>query len=59
MDALLGESQTVIKPLGPMLRGVAGLSGTAILGDGRVALILDVPGLLREALRRATPPAAA
>jgi two-component system chemotaxis sensor kinase CheA len=59
VDALLGESQTVIKPLGPMLRGVAGLSGTAILGDGRVALILDVPGLLREALRRATPPAAA
>jgi two-component system chemotaxis sensor kinase CheA len=59
VDALLGESQTVIKPLGPMLRGVAGLSGTAILGDGRVALILDVPGLLREALRRAVPTAAA
>jgi len=56
VDALLGESQVVIKPLGRALRGMPGLSGSAILGDGRVALILDVPGLLRLALRR---PAAA
>jgi two-component system chemotaxis sensor kinase CheA len=52
VDALLGESQTVIKPLGRMFQGVRGISGSAILGDGRVALILDVPGLLREALAR-------
>ena len=51
VDALLGESQTVIKPLGRMFQGVRGISGSAILGDGRVALIVDVPGLLREALR--------
>jgi two-component system chemotaxis sensor kinase CheA len=52
VDALLGESQTVIKPLGRMFQGVRGVSGSAILGDGRVALILDVGGLLREVLGR-------
>ncbi|GEJ58398.1 chemotaxis protein CheA [Anaeromyxobacter diazotrophicus] len=52
VDALLGESQTVIKPLGRMLQGVRGVSGSAVLGDGRVALILDIPGLLRDALGR-------
>lgn len=52
VDALLGESQTVIKPLGRMFQGIRGVSGSAILGDGRVALILDVAGLLREALAR-------
>lgn len=53
VDRLVGESQTVIKPLGPMFRGVPGVSGSSILGNGRVALILDVPGLLRETLKRA------
>jgi two-component system chemotaxis sensor kinase CheA len=53
VDALLGESQTVIKPLGRMFQGIRGVSGSAILGDGRVALIVDVPGLLRDALRLA------
>lgn len=51
VDELLGESQTVIKPLGRMFQGVRGVSGSAILGDGRVALILDVPALLRDAQR--------
>ena len=53
VDSLLGESQTVIKPLGKMFQGVPGVSGSSILGDGRVALILDVAGLLREVLRKA------
>jgi two-component system chemotaxis sensor kinase CheA len=53
VDALLGESQAVIKPLGRMFRAVRGVSGSTILGDGRVALILDVGALLREALPRA------
>ncbi len=53
VDALLGESQTVIKPLGRMFQAVRGVSGSTILGDGRVALILDVAALLREALPRA------
>ena len=47
VDVLLGESQTVIKPLGRMFQGLPGISGSSILGDGRVALILDVAGLLR------------
>jgi two-component system chemotaxis sensor kinase CheA len=54
VDRLLGEAQVVIKPLPRTLRGQAALSGSAILGDGRVALILDVPALLRAALRRGT-----
>ena len=45
VDTLLGESQTVIKPLGKMFRGLPGVAGSTILGNGRVALILDVPGL--------------
>jgi len=51
VDRLIGESQTVIKPLGGVLGSVPGLSGSAILGSGRVALILEVDTLLREALK--------
>ncbi len=50
VDTLQGESQTVIKPLGRFFADVPGIAGSAILGSGRVALILDVPGLLRRAL---------
>jgi two-component system chemotaxis sensor kinase CheA len=53
VDSLFGEGQTVIKPLGRMFNGVTGISGSAILNDGRVALILDVPTLLRKALAAA------
>jgi len=53
VDQLVGESQTVIKPLGSMFKNIPGVSGSSILGNGRVALILDVPGLLRETLKRA------
>ena len=49
VDALYGERQAVIKSLGAGLDGLSGLSGSTILGDGRVALILDVPALMREA----------
>jgi len=52
VDRLFGESQTVIKPLGRALGDLPGVSGSAILGNGRVALILEVEGLLREALRQ-------
>jgi two-component system chemotaxis sensor kinase CheA len=51
VDRLFGENQTVIKPLGRALGDLPGVSGSAILGNGRVALILEVEGLLREALR--------
>jgi two-component system chemotaxis sensor kinase CheA len=40
-DALYGEEEVVVKPLGPLLAGVRGYLGGAILGDGRIALILD------------------
>ncbi len=53
VDALHGESSTVVKPLGTMFKGIPGVAGSSILGNGRVALILDVAGLLRETLRRA------
>lgn len=51
VDALLGQGQTVVKPLGKVFQDVSGVSGSAILGTGRVALILDVPSLLQKALR--------
>jgi two-component system chemotaxis sensor kinase CheA len=50
VDSLDGESQTVIKPLGGLFQGVPGLSGSAVLASGRVALILDVPDLLRQVM---------
>ena len=56
VDHLIGEAQTVIKPLGAWFREVKGIGGSTILSDGRVALILDVPGLLdhvqRQQMRR-------
>ncbi|HMM75870.1 MAG TPA: chemotaxis protein CheA [Gammaproteobacteria bacterium] len=49
VDELIGESQTVIKPLGTMFGSLTGISGSTILGSGEVALILDVPGLIQVA----------
>jgi two-component system chemotaxis sensor kinase CheA len=48
VDRLYGEAQTVIKPLNKLFEGIPGLAGTAIMGNGRVAFVLDVPGLLRR-----------
>lgn len=47
VDSVIGEHQTVIKSLGKMYRDVQGVSGATILGDGSVALILDVPQLVQ------------
>jgi two-component system chemotaxis sensor kinase CheA len=52
VDQLLGEFQTVIKPLGNLFRNLRGISGSTILGSGDVALILDVPTLTAIAGRR-------
>ena len=49
VDGLMGEAQTVIKPLARMFAQVRGISGSSILGSGDVALILDVPSLMQEA----------
>jgi two-component system chemotaxis sensor kinase CheA len=51
VDGLVGEQEIVIKPLGHLVGDVAGLSGAAILGDGSVALIVDVAALLARAIR--------
>jgi two-component system chemotaxis sensor kinase CheA len=48
VDALLGEQEVVIKALGELIGDVPGISSAAILGDGTVALIVDVPNLLQS-----------
>jgi two-component system chemotaxis sensor kinase CheA len=48
VDKLLGEFQTVIKPLGKLFRGEKSIGGFTILGSGEVALIVDVPGLMGQ-----------
>jgi two-component system chemotaxis sensor kinase CheA len=66
VDQVLGNCQTVIKSLGRVYRHVQAVSGATILGNGRVALILDPERLVQDALRaqlqnraaRASPPAA-
>lgn len=50
VDTLLGEFQTVIKPLGQIFNQVTCISGSTILGSGDVALILDVPQLVRRSV---------
>jgi len=55
VDKLLGEFQTVIKPLGKVFNLIRGIGGFTILGSGEVALILDVPGLMRQVMVGAEP----
>jgi two-component system chemotaxis sensor kinase CheA len=52
VDRLIGEFQTVIKPLGKVFNKVSGIGGSTILGSGDVALILDVPGLMGQVSSR-------
>ncbi len=52
VDHLIGQEEVVIKPLGAMLQGLDGMAGATITGDGKIALILDVPGLLKKYARR-------
>ena len=48
VDQLIGQEEVVIKPLGQMLQGTPGMAGATITGDGRIALILDVPSMLKR-----------
>ena len=48
VDRLLGEYQTVIKPLGKVFGNARGFGGFTIMGSGEVALILDVPRLMQQ-----------
>ncbi|WP_233595840.1 chemotaxis protein CheA, partial [Corallococcus sp. CA031C] len=54
VDELQGEGQRVIRPLGKLFQGIPGISGSTILGDGRVGLLLDTPSLVRRAIHRAS-----
>ncbi|MCK8043327.1 chemotaxis protein CheA [Shewanella sp. 1CM18E] len=47
VDSLIGQEEVVIKPLGTLLHGTPGMAGATITSDGGIALILDVPGLLK------------
>lgn len=49
VDTLLGSSETVMKPLGGLLRQLPGVAGSSILGNGRVALVLDASEVVRRA----------
>jgi two-component system chemotaxis sensor kinase CheA len=51
VDQLIGQQEIVVKSLSPLLGSVPGLSGCTILGDGRIALIVDVPSLINMALQ--------
>ena len=55
VDNVIGEHQTVIKTLGRFYQNAQGISGATIVGDGRMALILDVPQLVREVESCASP----
>lgn len=48
VDHLIGQEEVVIKPLGALLHGLKGLAGATITGDGRISLILDIPGLMQS-----------
>lgn len=58
VDELLGEAQAVIKPLSRIFRQARGISGSSILGNGKVALILDIAALHQQVLtaRRSEAP---
>lgn len=54
VDELLGANDTVMKPMGGLLRQVAGVAGSSILGNGRVALVLDAREIVRCAIQSQT-----
>ncbi|ABI56341.1 chemotaxis protein CheA [Alkalilimnicola ehrlichii MLHE-1] len=47
VDEVIGLEEVVIKPLGAMLQGLPGLAGSTITGDGKIALIVDIPSLVK------------
>lgn len=52
VDSLIGQEEVVIKALDQMLHGTPGMAGATITSDGRIALILDIPSLLKHYARR-------
>lgn len=58
VEKLYGEMQAVIKPLGVMFQGIKGLAGCTLLGTGEIAVILDIPSLIAQLMRRSVNHAA-
>ncbi len=52
VDEVIGLEEVVIKPLGALLHGLPGLAGSTITGDGQIALIVDIPSLIKAHGRR-------
>jgi two-component system chemotaxis sensor kinase CheA len=52
VDSLIGEQDVVIKPLNSKFAASEGIAGAAILGDGRVSLIIDIPQLIKTIKQR-------
>ncbi|MCF1426689.1 MAG: chemotaxis protein CheA [Shewanella sp.] len=48
VDSLIGQEEVVIKPLGKLLQGTPGMAGATITSDGGIALILDIPSLIKH-----------
>ncbi|MBN4079273.1 chemotaxis protein CheA [Beggiatoa alba] len=55
VDELLGEHQTVIKPLGKVFQNLKGISGATILGSGEVAMIIDIPAMVSRVINSGQP----
>jgi two-component system chemotaxis sensor kinase CheA len=54
VNRILGKQEIVAKPLGSIIGNAPGLSGCTILGDGRIALIVDVPSLINATMQART-----
>jgi len=52
VDSLIGQEEVVIKPLGTLLHGTPGMAGATITSDGGIALIIDIPGLLNNYVKK-------
>ncbi|MHB1657620.1 MAG: hybrid sensor histidine kinase/response regulator [Burkholderiales bacterium] len=59
VEEIVGEQEVLVKPLGPQLTRVRNVAGACILGTGQVVPVLNVPDLLKSAVKRATAPLAA
>ncbi len=51
VDELLGSREIVVKPVGPQISGIRGISGATLLSDGRIVMILDISALVRAEWR--------
>jgi chemosensory pili system protein ChpA (sensor histidine kinase/response regulator) len=55
-DELIGTREIVVKPVGPQISGIRGISGATVLGDGRIVIILDIGALVRAEWRGRSRP---